>query len=635
MKLQSKRLAILKPLPLLMPLLLMAPVYALQFDVGPVEVGLDSQFSLGTSWRVERQDSALLDFDGDGIESTSDDGNRNYNKGDAFSQIFKGSHDLQLSYENYGAFLRGKYWYDAAIDNNSVNYGHGPTVVPTNVYSGITYTNNVKLDDSNFNDLSKASGATVLDAFIYGEFEVIDMPLDIRLGRQVVSWGESTFIGGGVNAINPVDASSFRRPGAEIKEGLLPVNMAYGNLGIAGSLSLEAFYQLEFQETVSDPCGTYFSTSDIAADGCTVLAVSGGALSISRNQDGSRKPSADGQFGFALRYFSDEWDTEFALYMMNIHSRLPLYNTTVDTNDDAAVLGALQAQATTAVTQGYVDNVGQGVVDSGAVDDLIAADITTAVAASAPALISATRSLTAGYFFDYPEDIQLLGLSFSSNFAGVAISGEVSHKMDSPVQINGTLATGVNLGNGVGATNAGQTAAYSEYYSGASKGEDIKGYRVFDITQAQVTLINLWNQVAGASVISLVAEAGVSFIHDFDDVLRYGRSSIYGAPAFDGTDDGFVTESSWGYRTRMAAKYENVFSGIGITPVLSWSQDVDGYAASPGGAFVEGAKTLGLSIEASYLQTYRATFAYKQFMGGDYNVLSDRDFASISLDVQF
>ncbi len=660
----SKHIAYKKYLAVVIPLLMAAQSQALQFDVGQIEIGLDSQFSLGSSWRVEGQDSALLNYAapstvvGDG--STSDDGNRNYKSGDAFSQIFKGSHDLQLSYKNFGGFVRGKYWYDSALANNSVEHGHGLTTSATGSYSGVAYAEGGTLDDSNFNELSQASGATILDAFIYGSFDILDMPLDVRLGRQVVSWGESTFIGGGINAINSIDVSSFRRPGAEIKEGLLPVNMAYANLGLTDSLSLETFYQLEFQETVIDPCGTYFSTSDIAADGCAKLTISGGALSITRNEDGTRKASDDGQFGVAFRYFSDELDTEFGVYAMNIHSRTPIYSVTVDSNNDAAVMQGLTSQVTTGVTSAILATVatnaagdiinggtwaqlgvtattlldGSSVGGQGLTDNALAA-ISANVQANAPSLISATRSMSAGYFIEYPEDIQLFGLSFSSNLAGVAISGEVSHKMDAPLQINGPLITGVNLANGLTAGNAATVAAYDEIYGDATKGSDISGFRQFDITQAQVTLINLWNQVGGASLISLVGEVGFSYIHDFDDVLRYGRSSTYGGPAFDGTDDGFTTETSWGYRARLGAKYSNLFAGIDINPTLSFSHDVDGYAASPGGAFSEGQQTLGLSVQASYLETYRATLAYKQFMGGNYNVLSDRDFASISVDVQF
>ena len=137
--------------------------------------------------------------------------------------------------------------------------------------------------------------------------------------KQVVSWGESTFILGGVNQINPIDVSSFRRPGAEIKEGLIPVNMAFANIGLTDNLSAEAFYQLDSQETVISSCGTYFSNVDFVAEGCNPVETAVG--NVERSAD--IRPNSDGQFGIAFRYFSEALDTEFGFYAMNVHSRLP------------------------------------------------------------------------------------------------------------------------------------------------------------------------------------------------------------------------------------------------------------------------------------------------------------------------
>lgn len=82
-----------------------------------------------------------------------------------------------------------------------------------------------------------------------------------------MSWGESTFIINGINAINPVDVAAFRRPGAEVKEGLIPVNMLYVAQSLTDRLSAEAFYRLEWDQTVVDNCGTFFAV-DVLQDGC-------------------------------------------------------------------------------------------------------------------------------------------------------------------------------------------------------------------------------------------------------------------------------------------------------------------------------------------------------------------------------
>ncbi len=586
-----------KYLAMAISLIITAQAQGVEFKVGQIEASVDSQISMGSSWRVESQDPRLLSTI-KGESSNGDDGNKNYKNGDAFSQIFKGSHELQFSYQNVGGFVRGKYWYDSALANNSVEYGHTPTV-PNNGVPGapLDYTNaSTRLDDSNFDDLSKAQGVALLDAFVYAEFDVLDMPLDVRLGKQVVNWGESTFLIGGVNAINPLDVSAFKRPGAEIKEVLLPVNMAYANIGLSENLSAEAFYQLKFQETVVPGCGTYFSTSDVVSPGCNSITIADGVASVARAADGIQLAKTDGQYGLALRYISPALgNTEFGLYAMNIHSRMPVSNINKHLIDETKKAFILANYGPIALMQQY--------------------------------------ATTGSYVVTYPEDIQIAGLSFANNVGSVALSGEISHTKDLPIQLNGGSLVSLLL---VGASNSPQ---WNAEYNATDLGGVVEGFRRFDTSQAQVSAIKFFDQVAGASRMTLIAEAGYTYIHDFDEgpsAMKYGRSAIFGTPgAADNEDDGFVTESSWGYRARVVADYADVFAGINLKPMLAWSEDVKGYAPQPGGNFVEGQKSLGLSVVASYLHTYSASISYTQYTGGDYSVINDRDFASISVGMQF
>jgi hypothetical protein len=575
-------------------------VYSFEFYSNGIEGSLDSQISLGSSWRVEAQDPKLSK---DAVGGNGEDGNMNYKKGDVYSTIFKGSHDFQIKYDNYGAFFRGKYWYDSALKNNKVPYGHTPTAYKSGKIGAygtdITSRENEKLDDSGFNDLAKFSGAALLDAFVYGEFEIGEMVLDARVGRQVISWGESTFILGGINAINPVDVSAFRRPGAEIKEGLIPVSMIYGNLGVSDNLSAEAFYQLEFQETVIPGCGTYFATNDYAPEGCEYALTKAGALS--RAED--KKANDDGQYGLALRYVSDALDTEFGFYAMNIHSRSP-------------------------VVSGITAKNASWMPEFSAL---------TGAPYNLPASVagSIAKASNSQYQISYPENMQLAGLSFATNVGSMAVSGEISHKLNLPVQINSTQLISSALG---GTTQTASLIALGMDSTAlaAVDGGILKGYTKFDVTQAQVTVIKFIDQVAGASRVSFVGEVGYTFIHDFtegENTIRYGRSGIF--DEVENKNKGFVTESSWGYRARLIATYPNAFSGINLKPILAWSDDVDGYAPQPGGSFREGQQSIGLTIKADYLAIYNASIGYTQYMGGDYSVISDRDFASISIGMQF
>src|SRR5690554_2315021 len=102
--------------------------HAVNFNIGAIEGQLDSQMSIGASMSMANPDKRFIHVDtaidgvnqgGQATARTSDDGRLNYEKGDFFSKIFKGSHDLELRYGNSGAFLRGNYWYDFETKDGS------------------------------------------------------------------------------------------------------------------------------------------------------------------------------------------------------------------------------------------------------------------------------------------------------------------------------------------------------------------------------------------------------------------------------------------------------------------------------------------------------------------------------------
>lgn len=87
---------------------------AVSFNIGEIEGQFDSSLSVGASWSMRSADKDYIGTRNGGHASsqTSDDGRLNFKKGETFSKIFKGIHDLELKYGDTGAFFRGKYWYD-------------------------------------------------------------------------------------------------------------------------------------------------------------------------------------------------------------------------------------------------------------------------------------------------------------------------------------------------------------------------------------------------------------------------------------------------------------------------------------------------------------------------------------------
>ncbi len=576
---------------------LAAPAFGVTFNIGEIEGQFDSSLSVGASWSTAKRDRDLIGSSngGTGFSQTGDDGRLNFKRGETFSKIFKGIHDLELKYGDTGVFVRGKYWYDFELKDES------------RLFKDIS--------DSNRKEGAQSSGAEILDAFIYHNYAIGDQPGSVRLGKQVVSWGESTFIMNGINAINPIDVAAFRRPGAEIKEGLIPVNMFYLSQSLTESLSAEAFYQLEWDQTVLDNCGTFFAI-DVLQDGCTsnyhvqsypaalapylsAVGAAGSSEGVMLRRAGDNDARDSGQWGVALRWLGDE--AEYGLYALNYHSRTPNVSYI---NADAASIAAI------ATTAGNLP------------------------AAFRTPFVSLGLLGTGSYFLEYPEDIRLYGASFSTTLpTGTAWQGEISYRPNMPLQINAVDATGW-LASGIG----GALAVGNVSAALAQAGQAHRGYNRKEVTQLQTTFTHFIDQVLGAERMTLVGEIGYTRIGGLEslDKVRYGRDPIYGgyndasAIAMNGRH-GFYTSGSWGYRARGILDYNNVFAGINLKPNVAWSHDVDGY----GPVFNEGAKAISIGLDAEYQNTYTTSLSYTNFFGGDYNTQTDRDFVALSFGVSF
>jgi hypothetical protein len=579
--------------------------FAKDFSIGEIEGSFDSSLSVGASWALRGPDPDFIsNFNSQGVRGnasarTNDDGRLNFKKGETFSKIFKGVHDLELKYGDSGAFVRGKYWYDFELMDESRPF--------------------YDIDDHGRQRAAKSSGAMFLDSFVYHNYTLDDLQGNVRLGKQVVSWGESTFIGNSINSINPIDVAALRRPGAEVKEGLIPVNMLYVSQGVSENVTAEGFYQLEWAPSVIDNCGTFFG-NDVTPEGCNDRAVLAGvdlAPGVANNTGApgltddayiprtKTKDARDsGQYGVALRWFAPQLnDTEFGAYVMNYHSRNPSLDFTRATSTANAVASIR----------------------------------------------------TASYNVVYPEDVRLYGLSFATNLEGTSLGGEVSFRPNMPLNLNGADINLAAVGN---ANSPLFVSGQSSNVAGAS----VAGYERMPVLQAQMSATQFFDQVFGAERLTVIGEVGYNHINglgssDGSDV-RFGRSTVFGAgelvnqavcvgqntpvpgqpgvtrpsnPQQECNSHGFYTSDSWGYRLRGKLEYPNVIAGINLSPNLAWSHDVNGVGPN----FEEGDKAISLGVDADYMNTYTASLSYTDYFGGKWNTNTDRDYVALSFGVNF
>mgnify|MGYP000005580088 CR=1 FL=1 len=660
---------------------------AADWNFGDLSITFDSNFTLATSIRTEERDFSLignsnqpgLDWTGynaatnviypsadvwalnDGAYSTNGDlGNLSYDKGDAFSTQFIGLHELEAVYGDFGFFARGFYFYDFENSDNDRAYRN-------------PITGNVAdpcRDDKASEELCK--DFRLLDAFVYADFWVGEMPVSLRLGDQVVSWGESTFIQHGINTTNPVDVSRAQAPGAELKEVFIPVGMLFGSIGLTDTLSLSGYYQYEWERSRLPVSGSYLAGNDFAGEGgsfnniqlgfsgnpdidadtlLTQLNELGSALKMGaspaaigqaylayptkvavREQSDAAHNDADdqGQFGLKLTWFAaDLNETEFSLYHINYHSQRPLVaGVTSDFSPEAIAADLALLASPGGITR---DNL---------------ADL---------------RAFTKSRF-DYPEDIKLYGFSFNTTVGETAIAAEIAYREDEPLQIDDVelLYTGMpeQLANAGLRPDLGGISQLNNIGRNVGPGETALGYLLSDTWQAQMTASHVFGPKFGTDNFIVLGEAGYVKIMDFPDpsVIRLNSPGTARTPSLEpvldaqgnvisdraglhtGVSNGpetnpFATSGAWGYRLLAVADYNNIFAGFNLRARATFAHDVNGTTPDPLFLFLEDRKSANVAFTFDYLSKWSVTASYSSFWGGlgTTNALADRDFVSFNI----
>jgi hypothetical protein len=571
---------------------------AIQFDFeNGLKGSFDSTFSYGISVRDQAPIRSLIGIANGGASRSvnEDDGNRAYKKGDLFANVIKGTHELDFKYEGWGFFARGTYFVDFANRNKDTLGPIGKRRV--------------------------GQDARMLDAFITKSFDLGDNKLRLRAGNQVISWGESTFIPNSINSINSVDLVKLRTPGSELKEAFLPTSSLLAQLSITSSLSAEAFVLFNHDRTKLDPRGSYWSNNDFASDdadkvflafgrrndltgkpatnpvapttpqiGATAQALFGvfdPAAAVWAPRAADRDPSDDGQYGVAFRYLASELNnTEFGLYYLNYHSRIPFLSGT------------------------------KGTVTS----------ILTGTPLGAPT----GQTGTANYYTEYPENIRLIGLSFNTQGPlGTALQGEVSYRPNQPLAIAAPevllAALGApNLLTGF-RTIPGTVSAAAPFGASAAalvpNGTRLQGWDRVRMMQAQMTVTKGIPNIIGADQLVMVGEFGYTKYSGLRDGLKYNGPGVSLPATVEGAvagqagsvqQEGFVTENSWGYRLVGRLEYPNLLLNANVAPRVAFNHDVRGVSQT----FTQGVKSISVGTNFDWQKKITLDLSYTGFWGG-------------------
>ncbi|WAJ70901.1 DUF1302 domain-containing protein [Catenovulum adriaticum] len=671
--------------------------FAAQFDIAGLDVSFDSTFTLGTSYRVENRDWSLIGknnhpnvqwaneqgpynavlnpiydpadiWDQPGSYSANGDlANLNHDPGEAFSRMFSGTHELDINAGDWGVFTRFMYFYDQAAQQKKA-WKHPLT----GEYYDLCADKQAKeriCQDFRF-----------LDAFVYGYFDIADKPVSVKLGKQVVSWGESSLIAHGINAINPVDISRLKAPGAELKEAFIPVGMLWGSISLTDNIYLDAFYQYEWQETILPAPGSYFSTNDFAGYGGYQNNVQ---IGFTQNPDINTEYLVNQLNGSVKGYLNANIDdinnlvgqiaqadasqqAQLAEQFYQITAPYYLYGTKTaikarEENGDqkpknggqyGLKLGVYSPDLNDSEFGFYFMNYhSRRPINSGKASNFELGSVYQDIQYLLNNTISNKNFQNLNVFtqayLEYPEDIKLYGFSFNTSINETALAGEIAYRQDEPLQVDDVelLYAGMpeQLANAGLRPDLEGVSQLPEVPSGGIA----QGYILRDTVQAQATLTHLFGPMLGSDSLALLGEAGVVHIQDmpeYDELRLNGPGTARGGvlPVNQGLITGlsngiettpFPTASAWGYKILARLSYNNLFYGVNVQPKIVFSHDVNGITPDPMFLFVEDRKSAAFSVNFDYQSKLAVELGYNSFWGGvgKSNGFADRDYVSLSV----
>ncbi|MEO8057028.1 MAG: DUF1302 domain-containing protein [Burkholderiales bacterium] len=289
--------------------------HAITFEFEGGSGNFDSTVSVGTGIRAKAPSCGLITQGATGagapagcLAPTSvlgDQGDLNYAKGDRFTTYLKGSHELLLKLPSDVTFLGRVNWVKDFSSTQTTGYTSATT--PPTITDGLA-------DDARSDLRFKAR---LLDLWVSKSFAVGDQQARVRVGNQVVSWGESLFLPGGINSTNAIDVMRLSQPGTQLKEVVLPAPMVSVASGLGHGLNVEAYVQTQWNANYLPPTGSYWSVANGLGKGHDSYGLT---EAKAKNRD---------QWGAALRYQPDGTQLNLGFYAMSYNDKAPQFSTNI------------------------------------------------------------------------------------------------------------------------------------------------------------------------------------------------------------------------------------------------------------------------------------------------------------------
>lgn len=349
----------------------------------------DNTIRYNLGMRMEGQDPRIL------ASPTYDEGDAKFNKHRIVTNRLDLLSEFDANYRGkFGGRISAAAWYDHAYRDHSV----------TSPAGGVTsyYNNEYNNQVSRF---ANGPSGEILDAFGWANFNLGDVPVNLKIGRHSIVWGEGLLIG--AHAISysqaPLDGyKAVASPGIETKELFLPLNQVSFKAQVTPALTVAGQYFFEWRETRAPNGGTYLAGADTSpyVDRLSIVNVGSpiAAAGYAATNVDAYKPRQRGNWGLSARLNVEAINSTVGLYYREFN----------DYNPE----NGIQFRSFTQLVPG-----------------------------------NAATTVPSTFRFVYPQGTKLIGLSLARPIGPVSVGAEVSYRKNAALNTVGSYAS-TNLDTG-------------------------------------------------------------------------------------------------------------------------------------------------------------------------------------------
>jgi len=400
--------------------------------------------------------------------------------------------------------------------------------------------------------LNRGPDGEILDAFLFGRFDLDPIPVSLKVGRHTVYWGESLLLFGAMSGIAysqmPLDLQKgLAVPGTEAKELFRPLGNVSMQAQLTDKISLAGQYFFQWEPHRLPEAGSYLGLLDVILSGGESYLIPTGIAAMPYYpvlKGDSAEPDGTGNWGVSLRWNPEWLGGTVGFYYRRFADMLPQLNLLLD-----AVNGPR-------------------------------------------------------YFFSYGDGIDLYGVSLSAKVWSISWGAELSYRKNMPFFSSpAIIIPGVNQPDiGLFGTLPGKGETYG------ARGNAFQGIiNLLGIT-AKTPLFDsatwitefTWSHWSHVSD-NLINFAGPGGLDIQNLYLPYNKIDK-------------VTEHAFGFALSFTPQWFQVFPGMDLSMPISYARGLSGTSAL-WCTLEENSGAWSVALELDVEQKYKFTLTYAGYFG--------------------